>query len=516
MKFLNWKGVLAAALLALATGAWQPVEAQQVPPTTPKRMNVLFIAIDDLRPQIGAYGVSDIQTPHMDRLAAQGTLFLRAYCQQAVCSPSRTSLLTGRRPDTTKIYDLKTHFRKNLPDVVTLPQYFKQNGYHAQGFGKVFHIGDKPSWSVPSTDFNSRAVPQPAPGKEGSGQTTGTIPAAVASPQTSPAWAAPDVPDNALSDGKLAEAAIAVLREKRSKPFFLAVGFHKPHLPFIAPKRYYDRYPPEKMRLAPNPKAPQNVPSFALSDWGELRNWNDIPKTGPLPEEKARELVRGYYASTTYVDAQVGKLLDELDKQGLRENTIVILWGDHGWQLGEHGLWSKHTNFEVAARAPLLLFLPGQKRKGAKTKALVEFVDIYPTLCEAAGLPLPDGLEGVSLRPLLDDPNLPWKTAAFSQFPRGVPGGGGSRQNFADNNQRVMGHSMRTDQYRFTEWRTLGSKELKATELYDHKSDPGENINIAALPQNKTLVEALSKQLNGGAGWRNALPPAASRAASRK
>lgn len=475
-------------------------------------LNVLFLAVDDLRPELGCYGVPVIKSPNIDALAARGTVFNRAYCQQAVCSPSRTSLLTGRRPDTTKIYDLQTHFRLTIPDVVTLPQHFKEHGYHALAFSKIYHGGldDPRSWSVrhwrPGGPGYARAETLEFLQKErlrlrreGRNLRTTVL---EKDPQTGialkvrrpryrvrgPSWEDPDVPDNALPDGKTTDKAIQVLREVKDKRFFLGIGFLKPHLPFVAPKKYYDLYPPKKLSLADNPFPPKDVPQIALTNWGELRNYSDIPKKGPLSNEKAQELIRGYYAATSYVDAQIGRILRELDRLGLRDKTAIVLWGDHGWHLGEHGLWCKHTNFEDAARSLLIASRPGQKNAGAKTDALVEFVDIYPTLCDLCGLPIPEGLEGISFTPVMDDPKRPWKKAAFSQYPRG----------------KIMGYSMRTDRYRYTEWSSRASKAT-IVELYDHQTDPDENVNVAGRAENKELVRELSKALH--AGWRAASPP---------
>jgi arylsulfatase A-like enzyme len=289
-----------------------------------EKPNILFIAVDDLRPELGCYGVEEIKSPNIDALAKSGLLFNRAYCQQAVCSPSRTSLMTGRRPDTTKVYNLQDHFRETIPNVITLTEHFKNNGYFAQSFGKIYHPGldDPKSWSVPG--FSS-------------GGGTGKSLKKGQKVQKAEPWSAPDVPDNALPDGQTADEAIQVLNNVKDKPFFIAVGFKKPHLPFIAPKKYYDLYRVEDMKLAKNPFPPKDIFPIALSDWGELRGYKNIPKEGPVPDELARELKRGYYAATSYTDAQIGRVLDELKKLGLREKTIVILWGDHGWQLGEHG-----------------------------------------------------------------------------------------------------------------------------------------------------------------------------------
>jgi len=477
-----------------------------------KKPNVLFIAVDDLRPELGCYGVEGIKSPNIDALASRGTLFTNAYCQQAVCSPSRTSLMTGLRPDTTRIYDLNTHFRLNLPDAVTLPQHFMNAGYHAQSFSKIYHgsLNDPASWTVPHTPgkapgyvneeslkiIEERKARLRAEGKKLANKVLEKDPNTGAILKTKrskyrangPSWEAGNVDeDNAYRDGETADNAITCLREIYKEPFFLAVGFLKPHLPFNAPKKYFDLYDPAKLSLASNPFPPKDAPALALTNWGELRNYSDIPQEGPVSDEKARELIHAYYACVSYTDAQIGRVLDELDRLGLRDNTVVVLWGDHGWHLGDHGLWCKHTNFEIATHAPLIVSAPWQRSPGKKTEALVEFVDIYPTLAELCGLAPRQELEGTNMAPLLDNPNLPWKKAAFSQYPR--EGG--------------MGHTMRTQRYRYTEW--VGkSGDLVAVELYDHQLDPKENQNLANLPDKAEVVRELSDVLK--AGWRAAVP----------
>jgi iduronate 2-sulfatase len=477
------------------------------------KYNVLFIAVDDLRPELGCYDTPMIKTPHIDALAKTGTVFNRAYCQQAVCSPSRTSLLTGCRPDTTKIYDLHTHFRLHQPDIITLPQYFKKHGYHTQSLGKIYHglLDDPQSWSVRSWFPRDQLYGKPenlAEVKKMKEQLRSKgklkkLKAAKRDPKTGtvlklgknvgaralgPAWEDPDVPDNALRDGMLADKAIKVLGQVKDKPFFLAVGFYRPHLPFVAPKKYFDLYQPQELQLAGNPFPPEDVPKIALMNFGELRTYSDIPKQGAVSDKKARELIHAYYATVSYVDAQIGRVLTELDRLGLRENTVIVLWGDHGWQLGEHGLWCKHTNFEVATRSPLIFSAPKQANRGITTDALVEFVDVYPTLVEMCDLPMPEKLEGASLLSVINKPDQPWKKAAFSQYPRG----------------KMMGYSMRTNRYRYTEWGKPGKPPV-GVELYDHKEDPDENVNIAGQPDHKNLIAQLSKQLH--AGWREAMPP---------
>jgi arylsulfatase A-like enzyme len=435
-----------------------------------KPLNVLFIVSDDLRPALGCYGDPLAKTPNIDALAKRGLIFNRAYCQQAVCSPSRTSLLTGRRPDTTKIYNLKDHFRNTIPDVVTLPQYFKDNGYFTQGFGKVYHSGldDPQSWSVPFTNVMapsySPAVAAAVAKKHQEAIKKGLTGQAMSRASKGPAWESVDTDnDDSLQDGDTATRAIAAMRQIKDKPFFLAVGFIKPHLPFVAPKKYFDLHPLESFKVAPNNTRPIGAPDVAFHNFAELRAYEHMPKDpAPVPDKQAVELIRAYYAAASYMDAQVGRVLAELDALKLRDDTIVILWGDHGWHLGEEGLWCKHTNFEIAARAPLIISLPGQKTAGQKSDALVEFVDVYPTLVELAGLKPAQGLEGTSLVPLINEPSKPWKSAAFSQFPRA----GG-----------IMGYSMRTNRYRYTEWQDKQGKVV-ARELYDHQTDPAETKNV--------------------------------------
>ena len=469
--------------------------------------NVLFIAVDDLRPELGCYG-APVKSPNIDQLARQGMLFERAYVQCALCMPSRVSVLTGRRPGTTGVVDFSVRFRDVLSNVVTLPQHFKNHGYRAVAFGKLFHGDDPVSWSEPlwrsnrpayHTDFGQQVM---AWTKEdhrrltyvwdlGDGITKTKRPGGLP-------WEAPNVHDSALRDGHIADAAISKMTElgkSPAEPFFLAVGFHKPHLPFIAPKKYFDLYDRDKIALATNPFPPQDAPKFATYNWNDLRHYYGIPDVGPLSEQQARDLKHAYYACVSYTDAQVGRLLQHLDALEMAKNTIVVLWGDHGWQLGEHGMWDKHSNFETSTHAPLIIRVPGQQP--GRTRALVEFVDIYPTLCELCELTLDKALEGHSLVPLVHEPARKWKSAAFSQYRRVIPGYGSIA--------RGMGYSMRTDRYRFTEWRVPGT-DFRAHELYDHNSDPAENVNLAAQSSHQELVGELQARLN--AGWEAALPSA--------
>ena len=434
------------------------------------RPNVLFIAVDDLRVELGCYGDTIVRSPHIDRLAEQGTLFKRAYCQQAVCNPSRASLLTGLRPETLGIWDLPTHFRQRRPDIVTLPQHFKRNGYHTQNIGKIFHNwrqddfkGDEPSWSVPAVMHYASH-----------GTDTAVLEGPVPPDQSGvPRTEMRDVPDEAYFDGRIASKAVTALQElsQREEPFFLAVGFWKPHTPFNAPKRYWDLYPRASIKPPANPAAPRHVPDIALHDSREiLRGFRSRPNSRPTADE-VLALRHGYYAATSYADAQVGRVLEELDRQKLRDRTIIVLWSDHGFHLGEHSLWAKTSNFELDARVPLIIVAP-QHPTDQRTDALVELLDVYPTLVDLCGLPMPDHLEGKSLQPMLDDSTARVKRAAFTWHPRPAYPPAGK-------NPDVMGHSMRTDRFRYTEWRRFGTDEIVARELYDHDRDSRETVNLA-------------------------------------
>ena len=431
-----------------------------------KPYNVLFIAIDDLRPLLGCYGYSEMHTPNIDTLAGRGTLFNRAYCQFPVCNPSRASVLTGLRPDTVGVPDNFANFRDTVPEAVTLPQHFKAHGYHTRSVGKITHgpnaLLDPHSWSAPIWREFWKPVNK----------------------ATNPSWQALDVADNELEDGRIADAAVGVLREIKDRKFFLAVGFNKPHLPFYAPSKYFDLYPPQTFSVPVDSSLPQDAPNIASNPKG-LKGYQDISKYPPFDDEKTLELIRAYAATTSYMDAQVGHVLKQLDTLGLTENTVVVLWGDHGFHLGEHGLWRKNTLFEDSVRSPLIVSVPGQTSANAKTDALVELIDIYPTLCDVCQLPIPQ-LEGISLMPVIEQPTRPWKTAAFSQLARG---------------SNIHGYSIRTQRYRYTEWGQNGSRGV---ELYDYEANPDETVNIAGLPENAELVAHLSERLQ--AGWRAALP----------
>jgi iduronate 2-sulfatase len=458
-------------------------------------LNVIFIAVDDLRPEIGCYGAAHMKTPHLDKFAAQGMLFERAYCQVAVCNPSRNSILSGCRPDTTGIFDNQHFLRGQMPDVVTLPQHFKNNGYTTLSLGKVFHHserepGDDPqSWSEPawyhgepykhwftkaSLDYvkQLKALPKDKQPKQ---------------LRAAPFEAASE-PDEAYPDGQTATKAIETLQRLKAdaKPFFLAVGFVKPHLPFTCPQKYWDLYPIDSIHLPANAKQPEHAPAPAFHNNYELRSYGTVPENGKIDAVMAHDLIRGYRACVSFMDAQLGKVLVELERLGLRENTAIVLWGDHGYHLGEQSVWTKMTNFEHGTRVPLLVSLPGMKTAGQRTRALVELVDLYPTLAAVCSLPLPPHLEGTSFASLLEKPDQPWKKAVFSQYLRtGKP--------------PFMGRSIRTAQWRYTEWRDLKGK-LTGIELYDES----ESQNLADNPAQSGQVKQLAEQLK--AGWKTAVP----------
>lgn len=456
----------------------------------PKKMNVLFIAVDDLKPTLGAYGDTIAVTPAIDRLAREGVVFRQTYCQQAISAATRASLLTGMRPDKTRVWDLVTDFRQVNSKAVSLPEYFKENGYESVAWGKIFHIGsagtghDAPSWSIPYTNVKAPKYALPT---ELNARGKGT------------ATECADVADDFYLDGKLASEAVQSMAElsRSDKPFFLAVGFLKPHLPFVAPKKYWDLYQREEMPLAPYQKKAKGSPDIAYHNSGELKSYTDIPQFDSWSEEelkhlsvdKQKELIHGYYAAVSYMDAQVQKLLDALDRLGIADNTIVIFWGDHGWHLGDHGLWNKHTNFENATHVPMLMRVPGMKQ-GIQVQGLCEFVDIFPTLCDLTGLAIPDWLDGESLVPALKSPDRKLREYAFSQYPR---------------TKKIMGYSIRTDNMRYTEWFDSGyntsepydPKRVIGREMYDYENDPLETENVigkASYAKQQKRMEKLFRE----------------------
>ena len=522
------------------------------------RPNILFIAIDDMRPEFGCYGSELAITPNLDKLASEGVLFERAYCQEAICSPSRASLMTGARPDTIGVIENYTYFRDANPDIVTLPQYLISQGYETAHAGKIYHgrfDDQEKSWSrQPVSKLPGIPRPMPYAKKENieiqarnrAEAAAKYSPEARAGLGNGPAYEAGDVPDHFYSDGFDTQRAIATLKEMvgdhstdsgQVKPFFLGLGFKKPHLNWIAPKRYWDLYDPEDITLAEHQEAPTDGAAMGLHASFELRVRHGIPKDGPIGPELAHTLRHAYLACTSYVDAQIGYMIEALEEAGQRENTIIMVWADHGWHLGDMGVWGKATNYEIATRVPLIVWTPElpQSSRGAKSMALVELIDMYPTLCDLAGLKLPRHLEGTSFAPVLEKPHRKWKTAAFSQYPNPAlrewaanPLSQGVRETFFGPliekvEERIieqqgekwdrdlfendlMGYAMRTDRYRLVVWKdyTKPSAEPLFIELFDHKKDPDETVNVAA--KRPELVKRLLKQFE--AGWQGAQPKA--------
>ena len=471
------------ALFALSLLACAALRAAD----TPARPHVLFIAVDDLKPTLGAYGDRVAKTPNLDRLATRGLLFENAYCNQAVCAASRNTLLVGSRSTTLGIYNLATNFRRSVPDAVTLPQYFMRCGYRTEGMGKIFHVGhgnvdDPASWSVPFLKDN--VVDYALPASTDGGKLTreaalfGNANPGVPLRQLprGAAWENADLPDTAYADSRIADHAIASLRAAKAKPaqpLFLAVGFVRPHLPFSVPKKYWDLYDRATLPLATRRTPPDGAPAYAGKTLGELNNYKPFPDAPPLSDDHERTAIHGYYASVSYMDAQLGRVLDELDHLNLAANTIIVLWSDHGWHLGDHGMWTKHTNYEQANHIPLVIVAPGVTRPGTRTAAMTETVDLYPTLCELAGLPVPQvpqTLDGRSLTPVLRDPAASTKDHVYHAYPRNVPGRG-----------ELLGRAIRTAHYRLVEWKKIGAPAATAElELYDYETDPLETKNLAA------------------------------------
>lgn len=433
-----------------------------------KKYNVLFIAVDDMNNDLGCYGNTFVKTPNMDRLAKRGVKFDKAYTQFPLCSPSRSSLLTGQRPDVTGIYELQTHFRKNLPDIVTLPQLFKNNNYYTARIGKIYHYGVPGQIGTDGLDdpisWNKVTNPKGRDKTEEGLVVNLTPDRALGSAL---AYHIADGADEEQTDGLIATEAVKVLGEKKNEPFFLAVGFYRPHSPYIAPRKYFDLYPVDKVPL-PKEKAGD------LDDVPEAALFTKPPHWG-LDEAKRREALRAYYASISFMDAQVGRVLDELDRLKLTEKTIVVLWSDHGYNVGQHGQWMKQSLFENSARVPLLISVPGGS-KGKTSPRTVELLDIYPTLAELTGLDPKQKLQGKSLTPLLKRADAAWDKPAYTQVRRG----------------KIMGRSVRTERWRYTEWD--GGKA--GTELYDHKNDADEFDNLFVKPEHQSTVKELAGLLH--------------------
>ncbi|MBM3359788.1 MAG: sulfatase [Betaproteobacteria bacterium] len=464
------------------------------------RPNVLFIVVDDLKPLVGCYGAAWIKSPNIDRLAARGTLFASSYCQVSFCAPSRMSVLTGLRPDSTRVFFNPTQpqdiLRTRFPDLVTLPQQFRNHGYITHPLHKVFDgrtvdAGhDRASWTVPYGPWEMAPGEKPAPGGYQDPATKARLAelAAQGKPASGPATEGCDIADNAYHDGGVAFTAAKRIREfkEQGRPFFLAVGFVKPHLPFIAPKKYWDLYDRASLPLAPVQTMPKGGPHDLAfySHSGELRAYSDVPKAGPIPESQQRELIHGYAACVSYIDAQVGLLMKTLEETGIADNTIICLWGDHGFHLGEHGHWGKVTNYEDATRAPLIIATPHQRQSPRVTET-VDLLDIYPTLCELAGLPKPAHLQGRSLVPLVRGESITPREAAISQMSPGARKDG------------VMGWTLRTPRYRYIEWRRADLStdaprimdQIESVELYDYKTDPLERENLAGKTEHAAVLK---------------------------
>jgi arylsulfatase A-like enzyme len=443
------------------------------------RPNVLIVIADDLRNELGCYGSDVVVSPHLDRLADESLVFDRAYCQKALCWPSRNSFFSGLMPHSLGTTDAHTTFRESHPGIASLPQWFRRHGWVTRGFGKILHDGqtDEASWSQPHFF--------PEPRHYASSDHLGKHPIinrAVEANRVNPLYERAEVEDEAYEDGLTARAARQAIAELATagRSFFLMVGFHKPHTPFNAPARYWDLYDRPSLPLAPVPDPPSGAPlRHAVTHWQYVRSFQGIPRSGPMPEELARTVRHGYYACISYIDALTGGLVDQLDASGVRDNTIVMFWSDHGYQLGDHSMWSKHTNFEWATHVPLIISVPGAIAAGCRTEALVELVDIYPTLAELCALPLPQHLEGTSFSHLFHQPGGSARAAAFSEFTRG-----GAR-----------GMSIRTNDHRYTEWRSTKSDQVIARELYDYRVDGLEKENIARRPESRSLVERLQHKL---------------------
>jgi iduronate 2-sulfatase len=452
--------------------------------------NVLFIAADDLRNDLNCYGATHVSTPNFDRLAETSLVFDRAYCQQAVCHPSRASLMTGKLPDTIGVTNLYTDLRVAAPNVVTLPQHFRKHGYVAESYGKIFHAGhghngDPGSWSVPPHRFKrgeqyvipeNRELRSDNRAKLAEAEAAGK---SLAGPKNGPAFERAADSYTEYRDGAMILDARNGLKRlaEGSEPFFLAVGFSKPHLPFNAPEEYWKLYDGTNgPKLPDNPYPPRGVTQYSMHTNGELRSYSGVPWSGNISDELTLDLRQGYYACVSYIDSLLGDLLTDLDTLGLRDNTVIVFWSDHGFKLGEHGLWHKHTNFELDCRVPFMISAPGY-RDGNRSGSLVELVDIFPTLCDLAGLPIPRDLEGMSLLPVLENPKHAIRPYAQSQYPRG---------------RNIMGYAIKTDRFRYVEWTEMDSGEVVAKELYDHYIDVAENINQADNPSYRSELPRLS------------------------
>ena len=480
-------------ILELVTAlGFAAVQAAQKP-------NVLLILVDDLKPAMGCYGDNAAITPNMDALARRGMRFDMAYCNQAVCAPSRFTLMLGAHSTSTGLYGLGSHLRKAWPGAVTMPQHFAKHGYRTESLGKVFHIGhgnqgDPESFSVPH--FHDKVIEYLDPESTDGGKLTREEAlftnqklGQIRSLPRGAAYESPVVNDTDYADGRVADETVKRLKAAKQRlgkdgtPFFITAGFVRPHLPFSAPKKYWDMHAPAKLLMPVNKAFPKDAPKVALKRGGEIAAFKPVPPNGEIDEELTRKLIHGYYASTSYVDAQIGKVTQALGELGLADNTILVLWGDHGWHLGDLGIWTKHTNFEQANRIPIIVIAPGLAKPGSATGQLAETVDLYPTLAELAGLLAPSGpqpIDGVSLVPVLKNPNARVRDHAFHAYPRG----------------KKLGRAIRTQRYRLVEWKNHSDPNAGVDyELYDYKADPWETQNqYADRPKiAKRLKTILSK-----------------------
>ena len=496
--FFRYKTFLKLSILFVVSFLFDRVYSQ-VNLTDQNKLNVILILVDDLKPTLGIYSDSLSKSPNINQLAKEGLRFNLAYANQAVCAPSRYNLLLGKRSTSTGLYRFGVNFRDVYPEIETLPQIFKNNGYHTESIGKVFHVGhgninDEDSWSVPH--HGEKVIEYILP-KSNNGELTreeayfenynlyskekidvNTLPRGAA-------WESPDVLDEAYADGRVARHTINRLRylsENKNQPFFLAIGFVRPHLPFSVPKKYWDLYEKDKLPLPQFEKPPKDAPNYAVKRGGEINNFKPIdPSKIQLSKELKRNLIHGYYASISYMDEQMGRVMKEVKKLKLDKNTIIVLWGDHGWHLGDHGIWTKHTNYEQATRIPLIIKAPGYTIKNSECNQTVETVDLYPTLTDLADLnrktPI-HKLDGKSLRPIIKDSLVNIKDHIYHSYIR----------------KGNLGEAIRNKRYRMIRWTNLKNREKVEYELYDYNKDPEERVNIAN--KNKKIIKFFLKKLD--------------------
>lgn len=454
--------------------------------STPKP-NILFIAVDDLRPQLSCFGKSQMVTPNFERLAKQSVLFEKSYCMVPTCGASRASLMTSLRPNPRRFVSFTARADQEAPDAIPLNTLFKNNGYQTISIGKIYHYANDHADGWSEKPWRAKTVPY----KNQAANRKAVVAHKKMYPEGKKVKGLPfesfEAPDKEYRDWQHATKAIDYLEkqanQKDAAPFFLAVGFNKPHLPFVAPKKYWDMYDFDKIQVPDNYSAPKGAPKVAVHSSGELRSYAGIPPKGVVDQKTARKLIHGYYACVSFIDAQLGRILDSLESSGLAENTIVVLWGDHGWQLGEHGMWNKHSCFETSMLTPLIVSAPGMTA-GKKTNAIVEFIDIYPTLCELGGIKIPNHVEGKSFVSVLKDPTSSHKKFAVGRF--------------------VAGDTIVNANQRYSEYRAQrGAGNRIGRMLYDHQTDPNENVNVVNDPANRKTAREFSKNLNSIKGKRD-------------